>query len=51
MTRVRALESGADHGSGEAYEAVGELLLAVVALASDARVDPEIALRRTADAL
>jgi len=51
VARVQALESGAHHGSGEAYAAVGELLLAVVALASDARVDPEIALRRTADAL
>ncbi len=51
VARVRDLESGAGHGSDELYEAVGELLLAVVQLASDARVDPEIALRRTADAL
>jgi uncharacterized protein YabN with tetrapyrrole methylase and pyrophosphatase domain len=49
--RVRALEPGAGHGSDELYEAVGELLLAVVKLASEARVDPEIALRRQADAL
>jgi uncharacterized protein YabN with tetrapyrrole methylase and pyrophosphatase domain len=41
----------ANHGSEELYEAVGELLLAVVQLASAARVDPEIALRRKADAL
>ena len=34
------------HGSPELYEAVGELLLAVVALAGELRVDPEIALRR-----
>jgi uncharacterized protein YabN with tetrapyrrole methylase and pyrophosphatase domain len=39
------------HGTPELYEAVGRLLLAVVATARDARVDPEIALRRTADGL
>ena len=51
LARLRALEPGAGHGSEEHYEVVGELLLAVVQLASEARVDPEIALRRTADAL
>jgi len=51
VARVRDLESGAGLGSRELYEAVGELLLAVVKLASEARVDPEIALRRTAEAL
>jgi NTP pyrophosphatase (non-canonical NTP hydrolase) len=42
--------SGAHHGSAELYDAVGELLLAVVATAAELRVDPEIALRRAADA-
>ena len=39
---------GSHHGSPELYEAVGNLLLAVVALASEVGVDPEIALRRAA---
>ena len=52
IERVRAEQAGgAHHGSDEAYEAIGELLLAVVGAAGDLRVDPEIALRRTADAL
>jgi NTP pyrophosphatase (non-canonical NTP hydrolase) len=38
-------------GSEALYDAVGELLLAVVSLAVELRVDPEIALRRAADAL
>ena len=47
LTRAREVESpDSHHGSPELYEAVGELLLAVVELASEARVDPEIALRR-----
>ena len=41
----------AHHGSDELYAAVGALLLDVVQLAAEARVDPEIALRRTADSL
>ena len=41
---------GSHHGSPELYEAVGNLLLAVVALASEVGVDPEIALRRAAGA-
>ena len=41
----------ANHGSAALYEAVGELLLAVVDVAREARVDPEIALRRKVDAL
>jgi uncharacterized protein YabN with tetrapyrrole methylase and pyrophosphatase domain len=40
-----------NHGSDALYEAVGELLLAVVDMARELRVDPEIALRRRADAL
>jgi uncharacterized protein YabN with tetrapyrrole methylase and pyrophosphatase domain len=52
VASVRAREpQDANHGSDEMYDAVGELLLAVVGTARDARVDPEIALRRTADAL
>ena len=52
LVQIREREPGdARHGSDELYEAVGELLLAVVDLAREARVDPEIALRRTADAL
>jgi uncharacterized protein YabN with tetrapyrrole methylase and pyrophosphatase domain len=52
LARARDQEPpGAGHGSDELYEAVGELLLAVVETAREARVDPEIALRRTADAL
>jgi hypothetical protein len=46
---VRARETGAsdlNHGSPELYEAVGELLLGVVQLAGELRVDPEIALRQ-----
>ena len=43
--------SESHHGSDALYAAVGELLLAVVDVAREARVDPEIALRRTADAL
>ena len=39
---------GSNHGSAGLYEAIGEVLLAVVALASEVRVDPEIALRRAA---
>jgi uncharacterized protein YabN with tetrapyrrole methylase and pyrophosphatase domain len=47
LTRAREVESpDSHHGSPELYEAVGELLLAVVELAGEARVDPEIALRR-----
>jgi uncharacterized protein YabN with tetrapyrrole methylase and pyrophosphatase domain len=38
------------HGSQELYEAIGELLLAVVELAAEVRVDPEVALRRAAAA-
>ena len=49
VERARQVEaSGSHHGSAELYEAVGELLLAVVALASEVHVDPEIALRRAA---
>ena len=49
VERARQREApGSHHGSAELYEAVGELLLAVVALASEAGVDPEIALRRAA---
>ena len=51
LARVRARESDAHHGSDELYGAIGDLLLAVVDVARDARVDPEIALRRTANAL
>jgi uncharacterized protein YabN with tetrapyrrole methylase and pyrophosphatase domain len=52
LEAVRARQpEHADHGSAELYDAVGELLLAVVQLASEARVDPEIALRRKAEAL
>jgi uncharacterized protein YabN with tetrapyrrole methylase and pyrophosphatase domain len=43
--------SGGHHGSDELYDAVGELLLAVVSTAAELRVDPEIALRRAADAV
>ena len=38
------------HGSDALYGAVGDLLLAAVELATALRVDPEIALRRTAEA-
>jgi uncharacterized protein YabN with tetrapyrrole methylase and pyrophosphatase domain len=52
LVQVRDQEPGdARHGSDDLYDAVGELLLAVVDVAREARVDPEIALRRTADAL
>ena len=52
VTQARAQEPpDAHHGSDELYEAVGDLLLAVVDVAADARVDPEIALRRKAAAL
>jgi uncharacterized protein YabN with tetrapyrrole methylase and pyrophosphatase domain len=55
LTRLEAVRAGerdaSHHGSDALYEAVGELLLAVVELAREARVDPEIALRRTAEAL
>jgi nucleoside triphosphate diphosphatase len=52
LARVRDEEPNeSHHGSDALYEAFGELLLAVVDLAREARVDPEIALRRTADAL
>ena len=52
LARARDADSGeSSHGSDELYEAVGELLLAVVEVAREARVDPEIALRRRADAL
>ena len=52
LARAREQEpNGSGHGSDELYEAVGELLLAVVDVAREARVDPEIALRRTADSL
>jgi uncharacterized protein YabN with tetrapyrrole methylase and pyrophosphatase domain len=52
VAQARAQEPpGAHHGSDELYEAVGDLLLAVVDVAADARVDPEIALRRKAAAL
>jgi uncharacterized protein YabN with tetrapyrrole methylase and pyrophosphatase domain len=47
VARAREVESrGSHHGSEELYDAVGELLLAVVGLAAELRVDPEIALRR-----
>jgi XTP/dITP diphosphohydrolase/tetrapyrrole methylase family protein/MazG family protein/ATP diphosphatase len=46
VVRTRETASGDAHGSSQLYEAVGELLLAVVELASDLRVDPEIALRQ-----
>jgi nucleoside triphosphate diphosphatase len=49
--RARELEPpDSHHGSQELYEAVGELLLAVVELAAEVRVDPEIALRRAVPA-
>ena len=49
VDRVRqSEEAGSHHGSAELYEAVGELLLAVVGLAREVHVDPEIALRRVA---
>jgi uncharacterized protein YabN with tetrapyrrole methylase and pyrophosphatase domain len=52
LAQVRAAEpQDANHGSDELYEAVGDLLLSVVDVAADARVDPEIALRRKAAAL
>jgi uncharacterized protein YabN with tetrapyrrole methylase and pyrophosphatase domain len=51
VARARELESPeSHHGSHELYEAVGELLLAVVELAGEVRVDPEIALRRAVPA-
>jgi uncharacterized protein YabN with tetrapyrrole methylase and pyrophosphatase domain len=51
VARARAREDpGSHHGSQELYEAVGELLLAVVHLAAEVRVDPEIALRQAAPA-
>jgi uncharacterized protein YabN with tetrapyrrole methylase and pyrophosphatase domain len=47
VARAREVESpDSHHGSPELYAAVGELLLAVVALAGELHVDPEIALRR-----
>ena len=47
LARAREAEpSDAHHGSQELYGAIGELLLVVVALAAEARVDPEIALRQ-----
>ena len=52
LARARAAEPpDSNHGSDELYEAVGDLLLSVVDAAADARVDPEIALRRKAAAL
>ncbi len=52
VARARAQEpDGAHHGSDELYEAVGDLLLAVVDVAAAAHVDPEIALRQKAAAL
>ena len=52
LAQVREREPGdANHGSDEMYRAIGDLLLSVVQLASDARVDPEIALRQRAEAL
>ena len=52
LARAREAEpQDVRHGSDELYEAVGDLLLAVVDVAADARVDPEIALRRKAAAL
>jgi uncharacterized protein YabN with tetrapyrrole methylase and pyrophosphatase domain len=51
LAQARAQEpSDSHHGSRELYDAVGELLLAVVALAGDVGVDPEIALRRAVPA-
>jgi uncharacterized protein YabN with tetrapyrrole methylase and pyrophosphatase domain len=51
LGRARERQSpAAHHGSQELYEAVGELLLAVVELAAELRVDPEIALRRAVPA-
>jgi hypothetical protein len=51
VTSARELEPpDGNHGSEELYGAVGELLVAVVELASELRVDPEIALRRAVTA-
>jgi uncharacterized protein YabN with tetrapyrrole methylase and pyrophosphatase domain len=51
VARARQGEpTGSHHGSQELYGAVGELLLAVVELAAEVRVDPEIALRRAVSA-
>ena len=51
VARAREVESpDSHHGSPELYAAVGELLLAVVELAGELRVDPEIALRRAVPA-
>jgi uncharacterized protein YabN with tetrapyrrole methylase and pyrophosphatase domain len=51
VARARELESPeSHHGSQELYEAIGELLLSVVELATEVRVDPEIALRRAVTA-
>jgi uncharacterized protein YabN with tetrapyrrole methylase and pyrophosphatase domain len=51
VARARELESSdTHHGSPQMYEAIGELLLAAVELAGEARVDPEIALRRAVSA-
>jgi uncharacterized protein YabN with tetrapyrrole methylase and pyrophosphatase domain len=50
VAQARAREAAAHHGSEELYEAVGELLLAVVEVAADLRVDPEIALRQAVSA-
>ena len=51
VARAREVESpDSHHGSPELYAAIGELLLAVVELAGELRVDPEIALRRAVSA-
>jgi uncharacterized protein YabN with tetrapyrrole methylase and pyrophosphatase domain len=51
VARARELASAdSHHGSQELYDAIGELLLSVVELAAEVRVDPEIALRRAAPA-
>ena len=51
VARVREVEPpDSHHGSQELYAAVGELLLAVVELAGELKVDPEIALRRAVPA-
>jgi uncharacterized protein YabN with tetrapyrrole methylase and pyrophosphatase domain len=50
VSQARDREAAAHHGSEELYRAVGELLLAVVELAGELRVDPEIALRQAVPA-